>query len=89
MGYDQQLVAEILDLNHTNKISRWENGAALPTLVNAFKLAGLYHVYVEELFYDLMDKTRSEITERAETVLARRQRTSPAISTGQVESVTN
>ena len=68
-----ELAAEILGFKRTSKISSWETGASMPTLVNAFKLAGLYHVMVDELFFDLMHETRKEITAKAGEVYSRRE----------------
>jgi len=76
-----QAVAEIMGLKQTGMISRWENGSALPTLVNAFKLAGVYKVFVEDLFFDLMHRTREEMTSRAQEVLTGRDCRSRTIST--------
>ncbi|MBI1805092.1 MAG: helix-turn-helix transcriptional regulator [Ignavibacteriae bacterium] len=81
-------VAEILGLKYTSQISQWETGASLPTLVNAFKLAGLYKVFVEDLYFDLMHKTREEVTARAQEVYDRREREGRPISTAGMESVT-
>jgi DNA-binding XRE family transcriptional regulator len=66
MGWEQVEVAKMLGLKSTSKLSHWENGDSLPNLVNAFKLAGLYRVYVEALFYDMFDTIRSEVTASAE-----------------------
>lgn len=71
-GLKPEIVAEILGFKHSSKISSWETGTSIPTLVNAFKLAGLYKVYVEELFFDLMHETRKEITAKANEVYSRR-----------------
>jgi len=71
-GIKPELAAEILGFKRTSKISSWETGATMPTLVNAFKLAGLYHVMVDELFFDLMHETRKEITAKANVVYSRR-----------------
>lgn len=71
-GFKQKQVAEILGLKNSTKISRWENGACLPTLITAFKLAGLYSVFVEDIFFDLMDVVRTEVKASAREVLENR-----------------
>ena len=58
---DQLQVATALGISSTTKLSRWESGKTLPSLVNAFRLAGLYHVLVEDLFKELYDKIREEV----------------------------
>ncbi|MDO8577790.1 MAG: helix-turn-helix transcriptional regulator [Dehalococcoidales bacterium] len=83
------VVAEIMGLKYTSQISQWETGASLPTLVNAFKLAGVYKVFVEDLFFDLMHKTREEITARAQTVDEHREQEAQLISTAGSEYLTS
>ncbi len=67
-GLNRELVAKILGLKYTGNICRWEAGETLPSLLTAFKLAGLYKVYVDELFFDLMQSIRSEVTSRADEI---------------------
>ncbi len=69
MGFDQVQVARILGYKSTSKLSRWENGLTFPDLVNACKLAGLYHVYVEALYWDLFTTIRTEVTAKTDSVL--------------------
>jgi|SRR5467141_2441032 len=71
-GLKPGVVAEIMGLKYSSKISSWETGASMPTLVNVFKLAGLYKVMVDDLFFDLMHETRKEITGKAREVYTRR-----------------
>ena len=68
-GYNQTQIARILGLKNTSKLSRWEHGARLPNLLNAFKLAGVYSVMVEALFKDLRDEVQSEVKARMAEVL--------------------
>lgn len=60
IGLKQKDVAEILNVKSAGMISRWEKGACLPSLLNAFKLAGLYSVLVDALFFsfDTDDKEK-------------------------------
>ena len=49
----QHEVAKRMGLRDANLISRWENGFSLPDLENAFRIAVIYGVAVDELFVDL------------------------------------
>jgi DNA-binding XRE family transcriptional regulator len=49
-GYSQKKVARVLGLADTSMISRWEQGAVLPSLLYTFKLSKLYHTLPHELF---------------------------------------
>ena len=64
IGLKQKEVAQILGLKNSGMISRWEKGRCLPSLVNAFKLAGLYCVLVDALFFPLMRVIKRKIMER-------------------------
>lgn len=46
-------VARRFGLKDTAAISRWEYGEVVPSLENAFMLARLYKVLVDDLFYDI------------------------------------
>jgi len=69
IGLKQREVAEILGLKNSGMISRWEKGVCLPSLVNAFKLAGLYSVLVDALFFSLIRVIKRKIMERQEDFL--------------------
>jgi transcriptional regulator with XRE-family HTH domain len=49
-GYSQKKVARMLGLSDTSPISRWEHGAALPTIKYLFKLSQVYHTLPHVLF---------------------------------------
>ena len=49
----QKDVAKKFGLQDTAMISRWEHGESTPSLENAFMLARLYRVLVDDLFYDV------------------------------------
>ena len=51
-GYSQKDVAIILGMKSTSRISKWEQGTALPSLEYLFKLSILYHVLCDELYYN-------------------------------------
>ena len=52
-GLRQLDVARSLGLESTDRISRWEHGAAVPHLINLLKLSLLYKVSVQELYGDV------------------------------------
>ena len=64
IGLKQKDVAKILGLKSTSMISRWEKGVCLPSLPNAFKLAGLYCVLVDALFFPLIRNIKRKIMVR-------------------------
>jgi transcriptional regulator with XRE-family HTH domain len=49
-GFTQKQVAELLNLDCENRISRWEKGLAMPSLKNLLKLAKLYGVKLYEVY---------------------------------------
>jgi transcriptional regulator with XRE-family HTH domain len=49
-GFTQKQVAELLDLDCENRISRWENDQAMPSLKNLLRLANLYGVKLDQLY---------------------------------------
>ena len=53
LGLRQKDVAKSLGLDFMDRLSRWENGWAIPNLVNLFKLANLYNVPADELYREL------------------------------------
>ena len=70
IGLKQKDVAEILNLKSAGMISRWEKGVCLPSLLNAFRLAGLYCVLVDALFFPLIRVIKRKIMERQRQVLS-------------------
>jgi transcriptional regulator with XRE-family HTH domain len=65
-GLDYVEVAELMGLEDYRLISLWESGLCLPDLEQAFDLAKIYHVTVEELFAELVAEVREEIARRKE-----------------------
>ena len=53
IGLRQIDVAQKLGLDCADRLSRWENGLAIPNIVNLFKLSVLYKVPPQELYVDL------------------------------------
>lgn len=66
-GLLQRDVASSLGLDCADRLSRWENGSAVPHIVNLFKLAALYRVEPHELYATVYDNVRREIG-RSESV---------------------
>ncbi|MEW6159575.1 MAG: helix-turn-helix transcriptional regulator [Verrucomicrobiota bacterium] len=54
-GLRQADVAQLLSLDCADRISRWEHGTAIPSLVNLFRLAALYRVMPHELYRELYE----------------------------------
>jgi len=52
-GLLQADVARSLGLDCADRISHWENGTAMPSIVNLFKLAAIYKVMPHELYPEL------------------------------------
>ena len=61
-GYSRKKVARVLGHADTSILSRWERGIVLPGVLQAFKLARIYHTLPQILFDDLwndLDKDES------------------------------
>ena len=71
-GLSQKDVAQILGVKNASMISRWEKGLALPSTLNAFKLALIYRSWTDTLYTDLLVSLKGEIQKR-EDALAQRQ----------------
>jgi DNA-binding XRE family transcriptional regulator len=56
-GLRQIDVAQKLGLDCADRLSRWENGSAMPNVVNLFKLAALYKASPHELYQPLYHST--------------------------------
>jgi len=63
-GLTQRDVAKLLGLRTSSRISKWESGACLPSLANAFRLSVVYRVLADALFVDLLRSLRKDINER-------------------------
>ncbi len=59
-GLFQRHVASILGLDCADRLSRWENGLAMPSVANLFKLAALYETEPHHL-YPTLFKASGEI----------------------------
>jgi transcriptional regulator with XRE-family HTH domain len=57
-GLLQRDVASLLGLDCADRLSRWENGTAMPNVLNLFRLAGVYKVLPHDLYPKLYDITK-------------------------------
>lgn len=67
-GMSQKQVAKILGLKSAGRISLWESGVSLPSLVSAIRLAALYRTMVDGLFGDHIREIREEIHSREKAI---------------------
>ena len=74
MKLQQTDVAKRFGLKNTAIISRWERGEVLPNLENAFMLAKLYRVMVDELFYEVGVSCRKKLFPDETTIITRKKR---------------
>lgn len=61
IGLLQSEVADRLQLDCVNRISRWENGSSVPNIINLFKLAALYGVAPHELYPGIFQSVQKEL----------------------------
>ena len=73
MGYTLKDVAWILGLKSTNRLSRWEQGHAIPSWQNLQSLALIYHTLIDQLYPDQRAKLRGSITEREKLLAAKKK----------------
>jgi transcriptional regulator with XRE-family HTH domain len=59
-GLRQIDVARLLELDCADRLSRWENGSAMPNIVNLFKLSVLYKAPPQELYLGLYGYIQSK-----------------------------
>ena len=71
-GLKQKEVARILSLKSASRISRWEKGACLPSVMNALRLAVVYRVMVDAIFPDLLRSLREELKEKEEKLIGKK-----------------
>jgi transcriptional regulator with XRE-family HTH domain len=60
-GYSQKKVARMLGLSDTSTLSRWEHGVSIPSMVQVFRLARIYHTWPHELFTELWHHNETEL----------------------------
>jgi transcriptional regulator with XRE-family HTH domain len=64
-GLRQIDVARLLHLDCADRLSRWENGSAMPNIVNLFRLARLYQVHPHEIYRELFQSVENESSKLA------------------------
>jgi len=57
----QQDIAETLGFCTTDRISHWEKGVAIPSIINLFRLSAFFKVMPHELYPDLYQKIWNEV----------------------------
>jgi transcriptional regulator with XRE-family HTH domain len=55
-GLTQRQVAALMNMQCESRLSQWENGSAVPSIFNLFRLCQVYRIAAEEAF-----SIRSEI----------------------------
>jgi transcriptional regulator with XRE-family HTH domain len=65
-GMKQKEVAKLLGIKSASMISRWENGASLPSTENVFRLSVIYRTMVDALYMDYLTRLKDEIRKREE-----------------------
>lgn len=73
-GYKQEQVMDFLGLNSTNRISRWEKGLAMPSARNLFKLSILYHTLVDQLYSELIQNIKRNMSEKEKLLVSKHQK---------------
>ena len=61
MGLKQRQVARLLELYDTKSLSLWEQGTAMPSATNLFKLSIIYRTYPNELYHEHFTELREEL----------------------------
>lgn len=59
MGYSQDEIRQLLNLDSTSMISRWERGLSMPSGRNLLKLSIIYKTLVNELYRTLSAELRT------------------------------
>lgn len=62
-GLLQREVASQLGLDCADRISQWENGTAMPSVMNLFKLSALYNVPPQELYQEMFEGIQQNIVD--------------------------
>ena len=63
-GYSQRDVARLLGLKNANRISKWERGCSAPDFLNFMKLSILYHTIPFDLYFELFQELKGELSAR-------------------------
>lgn len=69
-GYKQEFVMEYLGLNSTNRISRWEKGLAMPSVINLLKLSVLYNTLVDQLYSEHIYEIKRNLKDKEKLLVS-------------------
>lgn len=69
-GYKQEFVMEYLGLNSTNRISRWEKGLAMSSVINLFKLSVLYNTLVDQLYSEHIYEIKRNLKDKEKLLVS-------------------
>ncbi len=61
LNLTQTEVVRLLNFNSTDRISKWEKGSAIPSLINLYKLSIILKRFPHELYTDLITQLTREI----------------------------
>lgn len=70
-GYKQEFVMEYLGLKSTNRISRWEKGLAMPSVINLLKLSVLYNTLVDQLYSEHIYEIKRNLKDKEKLLVSR------------------
>ena len=62
-GFTQRQVASLMNLQCEARISQWENGVAVPSIFNLFRLCQIYQVTCHEAFSYLHPTNPEQVDE--------------------------
>jgi len=62
-GLRQQDVAMLIGIAYPDRISHWEKGTAVPSIINLFRLAKIYETLPHKLYLTLSRKLSNEMKE--------------------------
>jgi DNA-binding XRE family transcriptional regulator len=67
-GLSQKQVAFLLGFKNTARIAEWEKGTAFPGILNLLKLSLIYHTLVNDLYFDLLQEFKEDLTQKQEVL---------------------
>lgn len=67
-GYSQKQVAHLIGVRNASEIGEWEQGTKMPTASNLLKLCAVYRTSCNDLYYDLVNQYKQEITMKEHTL---------------------
>lgn len=73
MGYTLRDVAYRLNLKSTNRISRWEQGTAFPSVKNLLMLSIVYRTLSDQLYEEYRNELRVVILKREQLLLEKQK----------------